>query len=230
MTVNFLNPKKLVSARNIRKFIDLYAKKDNWHNIDRATGNLGYGWIHYGIIRGLKPKRVLVVGSRYGFIPAVCATACRDNKKGKVDFVDAGYDQANPQDNKLLGGEENRHWGGVGFWTKVDIEEHFGAFGLNKHIQTFVATSAEFKKKYPNRKWSYVYLDGEHSYKGVKADFKRFWPSVAKNGILSLHDLCTQEIGGLEYGVGQFWREIKKEGEYNCLAIPGDFGLGIIQK
>ncbi len=230
MTTNLLNSKNFTSTRNISKFINLYAKNDNWHGIDKATGNLGYGWIHYGIIRNLEPKRVLVIGSRYGFIPAVCAMACRDNKKGKVDFVDAGYDQASPKDNKLLGGKENRHWGGVGFWNKVDTKKHFGAFGLNKYIQTHVNTSNEFRKKYFNRKWDYVYLDGEHSYKGVKSDFKRFWSSVTKSGILSLHDLFTKNSGELKYGVGQLWRELKREGKYNCLEIPGKCGLGIIQK
>jgi len=228
--VDFLSQKSLVSIREVSKFIDYYAKGDNWHNIDRTTGNLGYGWIHYGFIRNLKPKRVLAIGSRYGFIPATCALACRDNKKGIVDFVDAGYDQASPRDNRLLGGKKNRHWGGVGFWTKVDVENHFGAFDLSKYIRTYVTTSDEFKKRYPDRKWDYVYIDGDHSYKGVKADFRRFWQSVTKGGILSLHDIYTKNLGRLDYGVIKFWEELRKKNNCNMMEIPGKFGLGIIKK
>jgi len=172
----------------------------------------------------------LVIGSKYGFIPAICALACRDNEKGIVDFVDAGYDQTNPRDNSVLGGKKNRHWGGVGFWTKVDVEKHFGAFDLSKYIRTHVATSAEFKKRNPNRKWGYVYIDGDHSYEGVKEDFKRYWPNLSKGAILSLHDIYTKRLGGLDYGVWRFWRDIKRFNKYNLLEIPGSFGLGIIQK
>jgi hypothetical protein len=41
----------------------------------------------------MRPKRVLCVGSRYGYIPAICAYACKENNYGVVDFVDAGFDE-----------------------------------------------------------------------------------------------------------------------------------------
>lgn len=222
--------KNQFSKKFISEFIDHFARGDNWHEIDKTKGDMGYGWIHYGLIRNLKPERILVIGSRYGFIPAVCALACKDNKKGTVDFVDAGYDQANPEHNKKLGAKKSIHWGGVGFWKQVKPEKHFSKFGLEKYIKIYIMTSNEFSKKYPVRKWAYIYLDGDHSYGGVKKDFKRFWPKLEKGGYLLLHDIYTKNLGGLNYGVSSFWQELEKFKEHNLIEFPGKYGLGIIQK
>src|SRR3990170_4076730 len=179
--MGFIRQKSLFSRRAVNKLIELYAKKDNWHNIDKNKGNLGYGWFHYSLIRILQPKRILVIGSRYGYIPAICAVACKDNNKGRVDFVDAGYD--------FRKADHRKHWGGIGFWKKIKPAEHFGKFSLERHISGYIMTSYEFSKKHPQRLWGYINIDGDHSYEGVKFDFETFWPRLEKGGFLSLHDI-----------------------------------------
>lgn len=206
----------------IKRFINHFAREDNWHELDKDTGNLGYGWIHYGLIRNFKPKRVLVIGSQYGFVPAVCALGCKDNQKGVVDFVDAGYDTNSKEDR-------GRHWGGVGFWKKTDIKKHFGKFNLTNYLNFYLSTGREFKKKYPKRWFEYVYLDGDHSYQGVKADYKMFWPQLNKGGMMGFHDINIRKLGGFKYGVVKLWQELKEEGRPS-FSLPGKFGLGFIQK
>jgi len=207
----------------VRKLIKIYAQEDNWHELDYQTGNLGYGWIHYGLIRIIKPDRVLVIGSRYGFIPAVCALACKDNRIGKIDFVDAGYDQSKePQDKN--------HWGGIGFWKKTDIKKHFNKLDLSDYINFYLMTSVEFARKNIKRRWGYIYLDGDHSYNGVRSDYRQFWPKLKKKGYLAFHDIYTDKVGGLNYGVKKFWQEKKKSKRYNLIEFPGKYGLGIIHK
>lgn len=218
---NFIkkNPQP-INQEYVAKFIKQYAKTDNWHNLDPATGSLGYGWIHYSLIRNLKPKRVLCIGSRYGFIPAICALACKDNQGGVVDFVDAGYDQNI--------GEQN-HWGGVGLWRKINKNDYFKPFGLSPFINLHVMTSIKYAKKYPKRKYDYIHLDGDHSYLGVKTDYNLFYPQLTKGGFIALHDICTKRLGGLDYGVGKFWQELKMK--HSHTSEFGDLcGLGIVQK
>lgn len=212
----------LTKKRSVNKFINLYTKKNYWSEHEINENNLGYGWIHYGLIRQLQPNRVLVMGSRYGFVPAVCALACKENNKGVVDFVDAGFDITSPQD-------VNRHWGGMGFWKKNDVTKHFAKFKLNKQIKFYLLTSQAFKKKYPHRKWDYVYLDGDHSYHGVKQDFNNFWPQLKSGGYLGLHDINIKKQGGFNYGVIRLWQELNKKG-LNCLSFPGKYGLGLVKK
>ncbi|OIP73833.1 MAG: hypothetical protein COU63_05020 [Candidatus Pacebacteria bacterium CG10_big_fil_rev_8_21_14_0_10_36_11] len=213
--------KSLVNRRSIKNFINHFSKGDNWHELDIDKANLGYGWIHYSLIRLLKPKRVLCVGSRYGFIPAICALACKDNQQGIVDFVDAGYSQNSVADKK-------RHWGGVGFWRENNVKKHFAKYGLDSYIRMNVMTSQDFKKKFPKREWGYIYLDGDHSYKGIKEDFNNFWPSLLTGGFISFHDTQTNLENDLDYGVDKFWQELKKK--YPAFEFPGSNGLGVVQK
>lgn len=225
----FSSQKQISSLKNIQNFIDTYAKKDNWHQIDRATGNLGYGWIHYALIRVFHPQGVLCIGSRYGYAPAICALACKDNQGGCVDFVDAGYDQADPRHNIKLGANQSVHWGGVGFWKKTDVSKHFGQFGLTPYISFFLTTSNLFAASHPIKQWQYIYLDGDHSYEGVRSDFNLFFPKLSKGGCIVFHDIYTKHLGGMPYGVHRFWKELKSKKRYHCLEVPGACGVGIIQ-
>lgn len=215
--------RSVLAERAIRNFIERFAKEDNWHEIDRKTANLGYGWMHYALIRILRPKRVLVIGSRYGYIPAICALACRDNKKGAVDFVDAGFDFRDLQ-------HKGKDWGGVGLWRTKKGRNYFKTFGLQNHITIHVMESEEFWRKFPNLRWGYIYIDGDHSYKGVKSDFDHFWPRLTTGGFLGFHDIHIDRREGQTYGVKRVWEKLKSQGRWNLIELPGEFGLGLIQK
>ncbi len=217
------NKNDIYNNIGVKRIIKLYAKGDIWHNQDKKTGNLGYGWIHYGLIRNFKPKKVLCIGSRYGFVPAVCAVGCRDNKFGKVDFVDAGMDMNDF--NKVAG----NHWGGVGFWKKCNSKKYFGKFGLQDYLDLYVMTTAEFAKKYPKRKYDYIHVDGDHSYNGVKLDFDLFWPKLNKGGFIAFHDIASPDKDGNIYGTRDFWAELKKKYKVT-FEFNKDPGLGVIQK
>lgn len=201
-TVNFL----------VRHFIGYIG-----HEANSETASLGFGILHYAFITVTRPERILCVGSQQGYIPAVCAMACKDAGSGHVDFVDAGYDT-----DKL------HSWGGTGFWKKNDPDQHFSPFGLNRYITTHVMTSEKFARTY-RRKYEYIYIDGDHTYEGVKTDFRLFWPRLAANGIMSFHDIALKGLSrGEEYGVWKLWKEL---GEANKISIIiRENGVGFIQK
>lgn len=209
----------VVQTREVQRFIRLYAKENNWHNIDINTANLGYGWLHYALIRNIQPQRVLVIGSQYGFIPAVCALACKHNNKGVVDFVDAGYDYNN-----------KNHWGGVGFWKKKDIKKHFDAFKLSSYIRLHLVKTSDFFKRNNRQEWGYIHIDGDHSYKGASFDFNKSWAHLEYGGYISLHDIHCKQINELTLGVYKLWNKLKAKKIYSIIDFPGTYGLGIIQK
>jgi len=201
----------------VGRIIDYYGGNEG-HQIDKKTGNLGYGFIHYALIRSLKPRRVLCVGSGRGFIPAICALACKDNRKGMVDFVDPGYEPPHL-----------KSWAGEGVWKRVNPERHFSLLGLSSWIKTYVMTSKEFAKKYSKRRYEYVYIDGDHSYKGAKLDYGLFWPKLKKDGFMAFHDVTVKQWGELKnFGVWKLWKEI--ESEHKIIFPLEQSGLGIIQK
>lgn len=228
----FLKNYRLSNNKTVNTIINHYAKTDNWHNINKNSANLGYGWLHYSIIRNTYPKNLLCIGSKYGYIPSIMAQACKENGVGTVDFVDAGYDQESPEDNHLYKSSKlnkSRHWGGVGFWKKNNSHKHFQTLNLNKNINTHITKSNNFFKQNKKTKWQYIYLDGDHSYQGIKNDFQNSIKHLDDHGYILIHDIFTESSKDLSYGVNKYWKEIKKKNKYNLIEIPGKCGLGVIQ-
>ncbi len=206
---------------NVRFNHDIIEYYDGYllQNTKSSKGFLGFGLMHYALITNTRPKRVLCIGSKKGFIPAMCAMACRDMKYGHVDFVDAGYSDADEN--------SNQHWGGVGLWRNVNPKHHFSFLELSPYITTHVMTTKDFFRK--NReKYQYIYIDGDHTYEGVKHDYLKAWPHLEVNGYMVFHDTRVQHIKDqLPYGVGKLWQEIKS---HNKITFDVAAGLGIIQK
>lgn len=213
----------IFSRATAKKFIAHYGGNGG-HNLDETRGELGYALFHYAMISNLRPARVLCVGSAKGFIPAICALACKDNNQGRVDFVDAGYDETNPS-----------NWGGIGFWKSFDPQKHFSYLGLSAWITTYVMTSEKFAKG-SRQRWQYIYIDADHSYEGVKRDYQLFWPRLAKAGFMAFHDVLLRRHTDPRYhnfGVWRFWKELGDKGKItlpftHSSILPS--GLGILQK
>ncbi|WFO75988.1 class I SAM-dependent methyltransferase [Desulfurococcaceae archaeon MEX13E-LK6-19] len=81
-------------------------------------------------------------------------------------------------------------------------------------------------------KLDFLFIDGDHTYEGVKKDFNMYVPLVRDNGIIALHDIVPgppENVGG----VPRFWREIKKRYRYIEIVKDwrqGGYGIGLIYK
>lgn len=206
--------------RHISRLLLSHYGGDYGHNINSHQFFLGFGLIHYSLVRNIKPSRILCIGSRTGFIPAILGLACKDNGIGHVDFVDAGYDRDDVKHN----------WSGIGFWRKNVAKKHFRTLKLSDHITTFVMTTQEFAVTLPKKKYEYIYVDGDHSYSGVKLDYSLFWPRLKKNGFMVFHDVhvkWTRNLG--RFGVWKLWKELPDKHKI-IFPFPSESGLGILQK
>lgn len=208
---------KLSNDISIESLMKFFVADTFGHRANVEKGDLGYGWIHYGFVRTIKPKKILCVGSRYGYIPAVLAQACRDNGIGHVDFVDAGF-----------GSDDKNHWTGVGYWKTPKGKKSFETYGLKKWITLHVTITEKFAKSHKDN-YDYIYIDGDHSYNGVLRDYKLFWPRLKKDGFMGFHDVSVKgKLPEGEYGVHKLWNSIAKK---NSIIFPfSGSGLGIIQK
>ncbi|MBD3303775.1 class I SAM-dependent methyltransferase [Candidatus Woesearchaeota archaeon] len=77
-----------------------------------------------------------------------------------------------------------------------------------------------------------LFIDGDHSYEGVKKDFELYEPVVAKGGIIIFHDICKHATAP-ECQVDRFWNEIKDKYEHKEIIDPDDDewgGMGILIK
>jgi predicted O-methyltransferase YrrM len=54
----------------------------------------------------------------------------------------------------------------------------------------------------------FLFIDGDHTYEGVKKDFQMYSQLVHKGGLVAFHDICRgpPELAG---AVNKFWNEIK---------------------
>lgn len=211
--------KFLVSERKIKKLMHQFRVDEYGHRANFATADLGYGWVHYGLLRAIKPKNVLCIGSRHGYIPGILAQACKDNEFGHVDFVDAGF-----------GDEDANHWTGEAYWKTEAGKTAFLRFDLQNFITLHVMTTEEFKKIANKKvKYDYIYIDGDHSFKGVSRDYELFWPMLRAGGFIAFHDISIKgKKPEGEYGVWKLWQKISKKNAFS-LEFLGS-GLGVLQK
>lgn len=63
--------------------------------------------------------------------------------------------------------------------------------------------SIEVSKKFIDGYFDYIYIDGDHSYEGVKKDIEAWYSKVKKNGILAGHDYIDFKTG-LRKAVDEF--------------------------
>ena len=76
----------------------------------------------------------------------------------------------------------------------------------------------------------FLFIDGDHTYEGIKKDFEMYSVLVKKGGIIALHDIveCLPEVG---CEVSKYWNEIKHD--YQFLEIIKDInqkwaGIGVL--
>lgn len=74
----------------------------------------------------------------------------------------------------------------------------------------------------------FLFIDGDHSYEGVKKDFNIYSKLVKENGLIGFHDIQPgpkEDVGG----VPEFWKEVKQNFDNHIELIDdkNQNGLGI---
>lgn len=67
----------------------------------------------------------------------------------------------------------------------------------------------------------FLFVDGDHTYEGVKEDFERYSPLVADGGVIALHDIVEHEHDP-DCEVDRFWRELRDDAAYETREIVAD--------
>jgi predicted O-methyltransferase YrrM len=81
------------------------------------------------------------------------------------------------------------------------------------------------------RQVDFLFIDGDHSYHGVKKDFEDYSPFVGPGGIIAFHDIVKRE-NEPEIQVWRFWKEIMQNYSHDEFIEPGasrrKIGIGVI--
>lgn len=91
------------------------------------------------------------------------------------------------------------------------------------------ATTQRIESLLGGKKIDFLFIDGDHTYEGVKRDFQLYSPLVAPGGLVGLHDIVRRPAQP-RIEVWQFWDELKASAFEPCEWIetqPGQRSIGI---
>lgn len=128
---------------------------------------------------------------------------------------------------------KDRYSGGYPIW-KIPIYKSFKR--KNQKIKlirknSHAVSTADIVQNYlDGHKIDFLFIDGDHSYDGVKKDFEMYHPLVRSGGLIAFHDIVpgpTEKVGG----VPEFWKEIKDSYEHKEFVNDWNqerYGIGVI--
>jgi cephalosporin hydroxylase len=86
-------------------------------------------------------------------------------------------------------------------------------------------TVEKLKKVLNGKKIDFLFIDGDHTYEGVKKDFELYSPLVGAGGIVAFHDIAVHP-DGVGCFVNLFWDEIKGKYKYKEFIEDKNQGWG----
>jgi predicted O-methyltransferase YrrM len=205
----------------------LYFAKPFGHREDTKSLNLGFGFLYYALVRALRPKHTLVIGSGYGFSVVCFALGLKDNGKGSLTFVDPSY--------SLLQNGFLATIGGRNMWSDENaVQAHFQRFGVENIVKHYKLRNDEFFPEYHRFKLpplDLAFIDGSHAFEDVKYDFTNVLAHSRKNTYILLHDTNIYIRELLNHaGVKKWLKCIKKEKEYfEVVNFPFSSGLAMVR-
>jgi len=76
---------------------------------------------------------------------------------------------------------------------------------LKDYVNIIKGDSRVVHSQFKNDSIDFLFLDGDHSYEGVKKDLELWFPKVKKGGVIGGHDY-TQTCCGVKKGVDEFFK------------------------
>jgi len=175
-------------------------------------------WVLYSLVRSMKPHVCVEIGSAQGKSTCFIGTALRDNGVGKLYAIDPHC---------------QTEWNDTGSVdTYPVIIRNIRRLKLQRHVQVVreTSTTAAQHWKLPI---DLLFIDGDHSYEGVKHDWDAFTPFVRPFGLVIFHDTLWDlrsdpTLYRADMGVPRFVEELRAQG-YPVITSERDFGVSLIQ-
>ena len=147
----------------------------------------------------IKPKVILEIGSWRGWL------------------IETFFEAFHPE--WLRGVEVDR--------ANIDPEMHdqFPIMIADSHLE---ATRDKILEDLEGRKVDFLFIDGDHSYEGVKRDFELYAPLVRDGGIIGFHDASL--LGHPDVHVYKLWNEISNKYRSKLVTFGTDEGLSLQSK
>ena len=209
--------------------------------------HMGDGLMVYSIIQHMRAKNCVCIGSGGGYIPRIMTQARIDLHKQKIFEGNGDYNWGDIGVTYVVDA-----CNGVGGPNDLDNEESF--YRKNFYPRFIKSTSEEAYYDFFVRqdiKIDVLFIDGDHSYEGVKTDFELYSNIMNDKGIIIIHDtdekyeetLIVSEDAKKDHhrfdGPSRFVKELEKNPNYNLVNLhnfrilmdkPSSSGITIINR
>ena len=209
--------------------------------------HMGDGLMVYSIIQHMRAKNCVCIGSGGGYIPRIMTQARIDLHKQNIFEGNGDYNWGNIGSTYIVDA-----CNGVGGPNDLDNEDSF--YRKNFYPRFIKSTSEEAYYDFFVRqdiKIDVLWIDGDHSYEGVKTDFELYSNIMNDKGIIIIHDtdekyeetLIVSEDAKKDHhrfdGPSRFVKELEKNPNYNLINLhnfrilmdkPASSGITIINR
>jgi len=209
--------------------------------------HMGDGIIVYSLIQHMRAKNCVCIGSGGGFIPRIMTQARIDLHKQKI------YD-----------GNNDFNWGSIGTTYIVDACNGIGGPNDLDNPESFYQRNFQprfIKDTSENAYYNFfvlqdikidvLFIDGDHSYEGVKKDFELYSKILSDNGLIIIHDtdgdyeesLIVSEDAKKDHhrfdGPSKYIKELQENPDWNLINLfnfrilvdkPASTGITIINR
>lgn len=169
-----------------------------------------------GIVATMKPRFALEIGTFFGGTLFVISRLA--DRNATIISVD------------MPGGK----FGGGYQWLRAPIYKCFPTKNQRLHLIRGDSHDSDTKGKVKDilngQELDLLFIDGDHTYSGVKADFDQYSPLVRKGGAVVFHDIAVHPPE-VHCEVSDFWNKIKKQYPHEEIIEDrnqGHAGIGVL--
>jgi len=182
-------------------------------------------WLLHGLVRSMRPAVCVEIGSARGCSACYIGLALRQMGCGKLFAIDP-HAATDWNDSKSID-------------TYDVMRENLRAFGVQDYVEIVRKYSPQAAEGWQHP-IDMLFIDGDHSYEGVRRDWQLYMPHVREFGIVVFHDTtwslkakpraagAETPPAGRQLGVPRFVEELRAAG-YPTITINQYCGISLVQ-
>lgn len=172
------------------------------------------------LVKELKPKRILEIGSLHGGTLWYWMNA---SKGAEIVSVDSGVQRF---DSRFTEIEHDR----INLWPKWERET--SCIITQIRADSTLPETVESVREYAP--FDFIFIDGGHDFNTAMSDWQNYWPMLKNGGLLAFHDIAYPDNNRERYAVGKVWRGVRDNGKWQEIIREhnkeGIWGIGAMWK
>jgi len=173
------------------------AKLDKLFNKLCPIQNIDELWWLMGKVKRVNPKVIVEIGVEFGGTFTIWGNLL------PVDGLLVGVECSREKEKTLT---ENR--------KSIGCENHL--IFADSHNKS---TKRRVEELLAGKEVDFLFIDGDHTYRGVREDYRMYSPLVKAGGIIAFHDINHGYSNGELSGVAEFWHGLKGKKHENTVRI-----------